>query len=352
MHLKKWLTGIVAAITLVACGGLPTGQTVARVDDVTLTRQTLDEQVARIEKGFQSQASAGVQLPSRLDIERDLVGRFIDQNLTLGIAKQRGISVSETEVDEQIAQFNEQIPQATGGTLEQAVQDQLGYPGTTSTEFRQFVSYFVAQRKLSESLVSDADVRQRITDEVMADTKRTVPVATVAHILVPTKEEADKVIERLNAGEDFAALAKELSQDPGSAENGGVYENIQQGQFVPEFEKAMFEDLQPGETTKTPVQTQFGFHVIKLISRSEAPALDPTKAQETIDQRVEQEIGLQRQQALQQLVAEERAKAVEAKRIVEPTFPTPTPAPEQPAPEQPLPEQPAPVEAPTPTPAG
>ncbi|HWQ14250.1 MAG TPA: peptidylprolyl isomerase [Roseiflexaceae bacterium] len=329
MHLTKWLAAILTLITLVACG--PTAQTVARVDGVTLTRQALDEQVTRIEKGFQSQGAQGMPLPSRLEIEQEVVSRFIDQHLTLSVARQRGITVNDSEVDEQIAQFNEQIPQATGGTLEQAVQDQLGYAGVASTEFRQFVSYFVAQRKLAESLVSDADVRQRVTDEVMADTRRMVPVATVAHILVGTEEEALKVIERLDAGEDFAALAKELSQDPGSAQNGGVYENIPQGQFVPEFEQAMFVDLQPGETTKTPVQTQFGFHVIKLISRGEQPALDPAQAQQTIDQRVEQEIGMQRQQALQQLIADERTRAVAEQRIVEPTYPTPTPAPEQPA---------------------
>jgi parvulin-like peptidyl-prolyl isomerase len=337
VHLRKVLIAALTIITLVACG--PTAQTVARVDGVSLTRQMLDEQVTRIEKGFQSQAAQGAPLPSRLDIEQEVVSRFIDQNLTLSVARQRGISVSDTEVDEQIATFNEQIPQATGGTLEQAVQDQLGYPGVTSTEFRQFVSYFVAQRKLSESLVSDVDVRQRITDEVMADTTRMVPVATVAHILVGTQEEALKVIERLDAGEDFAALAQELSQDPGSAQNGGVYEDIAQGQFVPEFEQAMFVDLQPGETTKTPVQTQFGFHIIRLISRGEQPALDPAQAQQTIDQRVEQEVGMERQQALQQLIADERTKAASEQRLVEPTYPTPTPAP---GPEQPAQPAPAP----------
>jgi parvulin-like peptidyl-prolyl isomerase len=277
----------------------------------------------------------------------------VDQNLTLAVAKQRGISVSDAEVDTQIEEFNTQIPQATGGTLEQAVQEQLGLPGVESTEFRQFVSYFVAQRKLSESLVSDAEVRQRITDEVMADTQRTVPVATVAHILVQTEEEANQVIERLNAGEEFAALAQELSQDPGSAQNGGVYENIPQGQFVPEFEKAMFEDLEPGETTETPVQTQFGYHIIRLISRSEQPAVAADQAQDMIDQRVEQEVGSQRQEALLQLLEEERAKAEQEQRLAVPTYPTPTPLPEQPAPggEAAPADAPAPSEAPTVAPA-
>jgi parvulin-like peptidyl-prolyl isomerase len=341
VNLKYWLGLVLSVLALAACGAPaalnPAGQTVARVGDVTLTRQALDEQVARIEKGFQAQAAGGMPLPSKLDIEQEVVNRFVDQNLTLSIARQRGIEVSEQEVDTQIEEFRTQIPQATGGTLDQAVEEQLGLPGVASTEFRQFVTYFVAQNKLAESLVPDADVRQRVTDEVM----QPVPIATVAHILVPTEEEANTVLERLDAGEDFAALAAELSQDPGSKDNGGIYENITQGQFVPEFEQAMFVDLEPGETTATPVQTQFGFHIIKLISRGEQPAPTGEEAQAQIDQRVDQEVGPQRQEALQNLLDEERTKAEQEERLVVPTFPTPT--------AEPLPQ--APAEGPTATPA-
>jgi peptidyl-prolyl cis-trans isomerase C len=349
VNFKLLLTSLLAAILLMACGAPaalnPAGQTVARVGDVTLTRQALDEQVARIEKGFQAQAAGGMPLPSKLDIEQEVVNRFVDQNLTLSIARQRGIEVSEQEVDTQIEEFRTQIPQATGGTLDQAVEEQLGLPGVASTEFRQFVTYFVAQDKLAESLVPDAEVRQRVTDEVM----QPVPIATVAHILVTTEEEANMVLERLAAGEDFAALAAELSQDPGSKDNGGVYEDITQGQFVPEFEQAMFVDLEPGETTEAPVQTQFGYHIIKLISRGEQPAPTGEEAQAQIDQRVDQEIGPQRQEALQKLIDEERAKAEQEQRLVVPTFPTPTTEPLPQAPADPA--QQVPAETPVATPA-
>jgi parvulin-like peptidyl-prolyl isomerase len=97
----------------------------------------------------------------------------------------------------------------------------------------------------------------------------------------------------------------------------------------------MFEDLQPGETTATPVQSQFGYHVIKLISRGEQPALPPEQAQQQIEQRVEQEVGLERQTALQNLLDDERAKATQEQRLVQPTYPTPTAMPEAPMPEAP-----------------
>lgn len=330
MKLKTWAIALVA-LALAACGNLA-GETVARVDSVALTRQDLDARLTRVEKGFQAQAAQGVQLPSRLDLERQMVEQFIDQQLVLGLAKQRGIAVTDTEIDNQIEDFRVRIPQATGGTLDEAVQNQLGLPGASSTEFRQFVSYFLAQTKLSATLVTTDTIRQTVTEQVMTEARQEVEKATVAHILVATEEEAKQVLARLDKGEDFAALAKELSQDPGSKDNGGVYEGITRGQFVPEFEKAMFEDLQPGETTKTPVQTQFGYHIIRLISREKGPAMTEEQATLEIEQRIPSELEQARATALRDLVDAERTKAREANRLQEPTYPTPTPDPAIPQP--------------------
>ena len=89
------------------------------------------------------------------------------------------------------------------------------------------------------------------------------------HILVPTEEEAKKVIAELDKGADFATLAKQESKDPG-AQNGGDLGFFKKGDMVPEFAAAAFA-LQPGKYTETPVKTQFGYHVIKLEERRVAP---------------------------------------------------------------------------------
>jgi parvulin-like peptidyl-prolyl isomerase len=320
------------AFAVSACSTI-TGDVVARVDAVVLTRQDLDARITRLETGFQKQAGAtGQPLPSKLDLEQEIVAQFINQNIVLNLAKQRGIAIPEKDIDAQIEDFKVRIPQATGGTLDEAVQDQLGLPSVTSSEFRQFVTFFLAQRKLSESLVTTDTVRLEVTQAIMAQASQEVEKATVAHILVASEDEAMQVIARLDKGEDFAALAAELSTDPGSKDNGGIYENIAKGQFVPEFEQAMFVDLQPGETTKTAVQTQFGYHVIRLISRTKGPAMTAEEAQQAIEQQIPQAMDQARGQALQTLVEEERTKGVAEKRITEPTYPTPTPAPAEPAP--------------------
>jgi peptidyl-prolyl cis-trans isomerase C len=82
------------------------------------------------------------------------------------------------------------------------------------------------------------------------------------HILVETEDEAKAVVDQLKGGADFAALAKEKSKDPGSAQNGGELDFMGKNELVPEFAEVAFK-MYPGQTSN-PVKTQFGWHVIKL----------------------------------------------------------------------------------------
>lgn len=76
---------------------------------------------------------------------------------------------------------------------------------------------------------------------------------------------AQEVIQRLEAGEDFAELARTLSDDPGSADTGGDLGFAGRGMYVPEFEQALFDLLSDDETTKEPVKTFFGYHIIQRL---------------------------------------------------------------------------------------
>ncbi|WP_245413654.1 peptidylprolyl isomerase [Mangrovicella endophytica] len=125
--------------------------------------------------------------------------------------------------------------------------------------------------------VTDAELKARYDKEVAA--MKPVDEIHARHILVKTKEEADAVIKQLEGGADFVKLASEKSSGPSGSE-GGDLGFFGPGQMVPEFEKAAFA-LKPGEYTKTPVQTQFGWHVIKVEEKrkAEAPAFDTVKEQ-------------------------------------------------------------------------
>lgn len=140
------------------------------------------------------------------------------------------------------------------------------------------------ERDYEESLLMELYVRQLHEKEIGStdkdinkyyeDNKKdfTMPVEIVArHILVPTREEAEKVLQRLKAGEDFSKIAKEVSTDPVSAQRGGEIGPFRKGDLVPEFEKAVF-GLKIGRTSGV-VETQFGFHVVKKMSEKALPTL-------------------------------------------------------------------------------
>lgn len=101
-----------------------------------------------------------------------------------------------------------------------------------------------------------------------------------SHILVEQEAQAKTIIEKLGKGSKFEELAKTESKDPGSAPTGGDLDWANPSSFVPEFSQAMV-GLKKGEVTKTPVKSQFGYHVILLTDTREAtpPKLEEIRPQ-------------------------------------------------------------------------
>lgn len=124
--------------------------------------------------------------------------------------------------------------------------------------------------------VTDDEVRARYDKEIAA----AAPVNEVhaRHILVKTKEEAEAIIKQLDGGADFQKLANEHTSDPSGKTNGGDLGYFGPRQMVPEFEQAAMA-LEVGAYTKEPVQTQFGWHIIKVEDKraQQPPAFEQVK---------------------------------------------------------------------------
>ena len=90
--------------------------------------------------------------------------------------------------------------------------------------------------------------------------------ATARHILVDTEEKCQELINRISQGEDFAELAKTNSKCP-SGRNGGDLGEFGPGQMVPEFDQVVFSEAVG--TPHGPVQTNFGYHIVEITSRTE-----------------------------------------------------------------------------------
>ncbi len=94
-------------------------------------------------------------------------------------------------------------------------------------------------------------------------------------LIAEKKALGEKILERALAGEDFAKLAKEFSEDPANSKNGGLFENIEEGTFAVEFEAAAFA-LETGQISDELVETPFGFHIIKLEGMRDIKGQDGT----------------------------------------------------------------------------
>ncbi len=108
------------------------------------------------------------------------------------------------------------------------------------------------------------------------------------HILVPTEAKAKDIIAQLGKGADFGKLAKENSTDPSAKENNGDLGWFKKTDMLPEFSDAAFA-LKPGQYTQKPVQTRFGWHVIKLEGTRTAPAPTLDEVGDQIRQQIIQE---------------------------------------------------------------
>ena len=93
-----------------------------------------------------------------------------------------------------------------------------------------------------------------------------MPRASARHILVDTEEQCLALKQEINDGADFADIAKQHSRCPSGA-SGGELGEFSQGQMVPEFDTVVFNDEL--NTVHGPVQTQFGYHLLEVTSRSE-----------------------------------------------------------------------------------
>jgi peptidyl-prolyl cis-trans isomerase C len=145
--------------------------------------------------------------------------------------------------------------------------------------------------------VTDADVQAEYDKFVAANGGKEY---RARHILVETKEQAEAVLAALKKGGKFEDIAKKQSKDPGSGANGGDLDWASPGNYVKEFSDAMVA-LKKGEVSGA-VQSQFGFHIIRLddVREAQLPKLEDVKPQ------IAQQLQQQRMAAFQQ---EMRAKA-------------------------------------------
>lgn len=267
----------IAAVAVLAagCGGdddIPTNA-VAVVDGTVITKVDLDALLGRAKTSYKSQKrtfpKAGTS--EYQSLQTQAVAYLVQREEYVKEAVKLDVTITDAQVDKRIAAVAKQY---FGGDQAQ-LKAQLKQQGYTDAAFREDIK----SQLLSEGIFAKVSKGAAVTDAAVRkyydDNKSQYSVAEsrdVRHILVKTKAEADDVEARLKAGEDFGALAKELSQDPGSKNVGGKL-TVHRGETVAEFDKAAFE-LKLHEVSE-PIKTQFGYHVIEPLSEATPAATTP-----------------------------------------------------------------------------
>ena len=256
---------------------------VAKVNDTEITKAEL---IARAES-IQERLPAGTGRDS-LDFYRRVLDELISSELLYQSSIAKGFVPTEAEVDQQLAEIRSNFP-------DQAQFDQaLAAQGLNAEKLRKMTTRNLGvQAMISEGIEITAEQKQAYYDQNLERMKAPEQVR-LSHILVSAEESAtpeqrdqakkktEDIRARALAGEDFATLARENSDDPGSRANGGELPWVGRGDTVPPFEAAAFA-LSPGEISEV-VETRYGYHVIKLAERKEGSVVAFEQAEPRIEQ--------------------------------------------------------------------
>jgi parvulin-like peptidyl-prolyl isomerase len=261
-------TFLVAALAavLAGCGGgggsVPSNA-VAKVGKTTITQAQFNDLLEQAKRSYQSQKR---KFPAAGTTEYQTLKNQAVQYLVQRIefaqeADTLGIKVTDKDIAARLAQIKKQY----FGGKESRYKKQLKQQGLTDEQVKddikaQLISEKIFKKVTGNVQVTDAQVK-KYYDQHQSQ-YGTPEQREVAHILVKSKALADKLYDRVKAGEDFSKLAKKYSQDPGSKSQGGKL-TISKGQTVGPFDQTAFL-LSTGQVSR-PVKTDFGYHIIKAL---------------------------------------------------------------------------------------
>lgn len=235
--------GIIAASAIFLLAGFNKGEAVATVNGTAIEKDALYEQMVK---------TSGAEA-----LEGMISDEIIRQE-----AKKADITVTQDEIDAEMAVYEENYGGAEG--LASAIETS----GMTMEDLEnEMETYLKIEKLIGPDIEITDEAIQTYFEENKAALGQSAEVEA-SHILTETKEQAEEVAKKLADGGDFAKLAAEYSIDTATAENGGELGSFGEGEMAAEFEKAAFA-MKPDEISE-PVETEFGFHVIKVTGKTEA----------------------------------------------------------------------------------
>jgi len=288
-----------AAVAFAACGDSDiTANAAATVNGEKITVDEVDRELANFEKSAQFETLTAEQEADKVrrQFEQGYLSQIVRRHVMRPLAEERDLEVTEAEVDESIEAIKADFPS------DKEFEDALDQQGVSMDQLPELVRDQLTEEALREDVKAEIepsdDELQSHYDENIDRYQQT----KASHILIEQRAEAEDVAKELQDAKAneleklFAERAKKLSQDPGSGEKGGDLGYFASGELVPEFEEAAGK-LELGEVSD-PVQSEFGFHIIRVTDRRLQPFEDVR------DQIAEELSGAEAEEAFQDLVVQ------------------------------------------------
>jgi peptidyl-prolyl cis-trans isomerase C len=259
----------------------------ARVNGEDISKSDFEKAVTNVER----RAGGPVPATERDRIFRGVLDELIGYRLLLQESRSRKVDVPDAEVDARVGQIRQQLQ------TEDAFKNMLAQQKLTIEQVRSETKNELTVAKLLEAEIApklvvtpqqvSAFYKENPTAFQVPEQVRashiliTVPANADATVKAAALEKASGILKSARAGKDFAALAKEHSQDPGSAANGGDLDFFRPGQMVGPFNDVAFK-LAPGSISDV-VETQFGYHIIKVTEKRPARSVTLDEARGDIE---------------------------------------------------------------------
>lgn len=243
-------------------------EVVATVNGEEITQKQFDEYYNMLKKSYESEAG---KLDEKKDktmlknIQDKAYDDLVMQVLIKQQAEKEGIKVQDKEVEKDLKSVKERMG-------ETGYKDFIERTGITEKELLRQLKVEKMYTELRNKVTSGVKVSDEEVKKYYEENKNMFSEPggiKIYHILVDTEDEAKQIIGRINAGEDFGKLARKYSKCPSKEEGGDLGIVNENTNFVAPFKEAALK-LKPGEVTREPVKTEFGYHVIKAGERTEA----------------------------------------------------------------------------------
>jgi peptidyl-prolyl cis-trans isomerase C len=266
---------LLLGVAILVVAGCNPAEPVANVD--SQARKVVTFEGGDVTQGeldeFAEQSGVPKDDPQYQATVQQIMPQLVSIEIAKAYAQEHNITVSDEEVDQELAKLKEQVgdqARSSGQDMsnQEAYEQALKQNNITEEQLREDIRENLPVQEVQKRVAGDAEPSDEEIQNYYEKNKEaqftTPEQRCVRHILFnkDQKEKAEDVKQQLENGGDFAKLAKENSQDPGSAAKGGDLGCLGKGETVPEFEQAAF-GAERGEIVG-PVQTEFGYHILQV----------------------------------------------------------------------------------------